>query len=137
MVWGGMHGGGLAFEKWWDEKAHRLPFPIPKPVRWFIVFNFVCLAWVFFKASSMGNAGAVLGQLIGGSGTTTVTTGVILAIFAGIAVQFVPPEPGLAMRKLFNDIGPVGQGIAFAVVVLVCGAFATGQGVAPFIYYRF
>jgi alginate O-acetyltransferase complex protein AlgI len=137
VIWGGMHGTALAVEKWWGERKWALPFPIPKSVRWFLTFNVVCLAWVFFRATSMGNAGAVLGQLLGGSGQTTITGGVILAILAGIGVQFIPPAPGLAMRRLFNEIGPVGQGVAFALVVLVCGAFITGEGVAPFIYYHF
>jgi len=137
VLWGGLHGSGLAFEKWWHERKNRLPFPVPKPVRWLLMFNFVCLAWIFFRADSMGNAGAVLGQLFSGSGATTVTSGVLLAIVVGIAIQFVPAEPGLLLRRLYREIGPVGQGLAFAVVVLVCGAFITGQGVAPFIYYRF
>lgn len=137
VLWGGMHGSALAVERWWEEQQRKLPFRVPKAVRWFLVFNFICLAWVFFKATSMGNAGAVLGQLLGGSGQTTVNVWIILAIVAGIGLQFVPPEPSLALRKIFAGIGPVGQGLAFAAVVLVSGAFATGQGVAPFIYYRF
>jgi alginate O-acetyltransferase complex protein AlgI len=141
VLWGGMHGAGLAVEKWWSSGQRRLNIVVPVFVRWLMTFNFVCLAWVFFRAGagggSMGAAGSVLGQFFSGSGQTTVTGGVLLAILAGMAVNFIPAEPRLALRRTFGQLGPVGQGLAFACVVLICGAFITGSGVADFIYFQF
>ena len=137
VIWGGLHGGGLAAERWWEEGQRKLHFRIPRFVRWFITFNFICFAWIFFRADSMANVGAIIGQFFAGSGQTTVTPAVLLAIGVGLAINFVPKAPGLAIRRMYAQLGPVGQGLAFAVVVLVCGAYITGQGVAPFIYYRF
>lgn len=137
VLWGGMHGGGLAGERWWQERGLSSKVKIPAVVRWLITFHVVCFAWIFFRADSLGGVGAMLGQLLGGTGPTTVTSGVVLAIFAGLAIHFIPREPALILRRSFAGLSPVGQGLAFGAVVLLCGAVITGQGVAPFIYYRF
>ncbi|HEV3312271.1 MAG TPA: MBOAT family O-acyltransferase [Chloroflexota bacterium] len=137
VIWGGLHGAGLAAERWWDESKRKLSFNLPTAVRWFLIFNFICVAWVFFRADSLGNVGSMIGQLLGGTGATTVTPTILLAMFAGMAVHFMPPQPGLALRRVYSRLSPVAQGLAFAAIVLFCGAVITGQGVAPFIYYRF
>ncbi len=62
---------------------------------------------------------------------------VLLAIVAGLAIQFVPRAPLLQARLMFARIGPVPQGIVLAAVLVVTGALVSGQGVAPFIYYQF
>jgi hypothetical protein len=40
-------------------------------------------------------------------------------------------------RALFARLGPVPQGVALGAVLVVTSAVVSGQGVAPFIYYRF
>jgi len=135
VLWGGIHGSALAVEKWWDEQGRTIS--LPAVARWLITFHVVCLAWIFFRADSLTNAGAIFGQLFTGTGATTVSIGTLLAILVGMAIHFVPREPSLIVRRAYARLSPVGQGLAFAAVVIVCGAVITGQGVAPFIYYRF
>jgi hypothetical protein len=52
-------------------------------------------------------------------------------------LQFVPRAPGIRARDLFASLNPVLQGVALSIVLLITGVVVTGQGVAPFIYYRF
>jgi alginate O-acetyltransferase complex protein AlgI len=139
VLWGGIHGGGLATERWLGEKQGAVRgAPVRRPwLRWFITFNTVCLAWVFFRAYSLDTVGEMLNRVVFGGGATTLTASVVAAIVAGLALQFVPQAPLLRLRLLFARLGPVPQSIALASVMMVTGALVSGQGVAPFIYYQF
>ncbi len=60
VIWGGIHGGGLAA----DRKFLRGKSPRPgvwwKWIRRIFVFHLVCLAWIFFRAQSLHAAWAML-----------------------------------------------------------------------------
>lgn len=68
VIWGAMHGLGVAVNQWWDMRRRKLKRK-PRQQWWvkalcvFATFHFVCLAWVFFKAESIGQAWAVLARL--------------------------------------------------------------------------
>ncbi|HXT38375.1 MAG TPA: MBOAT family protein [Chloroflexota bacterium] len=134
--WGGLHGTGLAVERWWDERRASKEIRLPW-ARWFLTFNLVCVAWVFFRADSLGAVGDLARRLTQSGGQTTLTPDISLAILLGLALQFVPTQPLRLGRDIFARLGPVPQGLAVAGVLLVTGALVTGPGVAPFIYYRF
>jgi alginate O-acetyltransferase complex protein AlgI len=168
VLWGSIHGGGLALERWWGDRrkaqevvtlppgpqtgtpgdgsvltatrvspapaAHRLP----AFVRGLITFHVVVLAWVFFRASNIGNAFAVFGRLFSGSGPSPlVTPTVLLAIFAGIAVQFVPQGFWPAVQVRFATMSLFAQAAMLAGLLILCNSIVGEQGVAPFIYFRF
>ena len=70
VVWGGIHGAGLSLER----AARRLfgaeesdeASSLVSPIAWLrriVVFNLVCVAWVFFRAASIGDAFTFLGGL--------------------------------------------------------------------------
>ena len=124
--------GGTSVEA--IARSRRVRWPL---ARWFITFNVVCLAWVFFRAPGLSSVAEMAGQVVKGGGQTTVTPLVILAIATGFSVQFLPRAPLLDARLLFARLGPLVQGVALALVLVTTGVLVTGQGVAPFIYYRF
>jgi D-alanyl-lipoteichoic acid acyltransferase DltB (MBOAT superfamily) len=136
VLWGGLHGGGLSAERWWDQRrgtqevTHRL-------LRWFVTFNLVCLAWVLFRADGLGTVQELGRQVIDGGGATTLSLEVFLAIVCGLALQFLPARSGLQLRLLFARMGAAWQGVMLASVLFLTGVLVTGPGVAPFIYYRF
>ena len=96
VVWGGLHGGGLAAEHWWAERRlkgraggsepHGPPRGWALAWRRLATFHFVCLGWVFFRAESLGDAFAVLGRIATGwtQAPELVGGGVLLAIAVGI-----------------------------------------------------
>jgi hypothetical protein len=131
-----MHGAGLAVERWWDER--RGTTVVRRPwLRWLLTFHLVCLAWVFFRADGLDAVGELAGRLVATGGATTLSTTVLLAIAAGLAWQFLPLQPAVHARALFARLGAVPQGVALGAVLVVTSAVVSGQGVAPFIYYRF
>ena len=56
VLWGGIHGLVLVVHRGWlplrNEYVQALSWLVG-PLRWFLFFHIVCLAWVFFRAKSM------------------------------------------------------------------------------------
>lgn len=61
LTWGALHGGALVISRLWQ----RLGLKLPNFVGWFITFNFVNVAWVFFRAKDMNSALKVLHGMVG------------------------------------------------------------------------
>jgi D-alanyl-lipoteichoic acid acyltransferase DltB (MBOAT superfamily) len=68
VIWGAMHGLGVAINQWWEHRRRKQKRK-PRQQWWikalcvFATFHFVCLAWVFFRAATVGNAWEVLARL--------------------------------------------------------------------------
>ncbi len=56
VFWGFLHGVALVIHRVWK----RLGFSMNKILAWFITFNFINIAWVFFRAKSWDDAIKVL-----------------------------------------------------------------------------
>ncbi len=63
-VMGGVHGLGLVIHRAYK----KLGFAMPKVLAWFITFNFVNIAWIFFRAKSFDDAMKVLKGMFGLNG---------------------------------------------------------------------
>ena len=59
-----MHGMALAIHRLWNN----LGFRMNKYLAWFITFNFINVAWVFFRAKEFDDAIKVLSGMVGNSG---------------------------------------------------------------------
>jgi D-alanyl-lipoteichoic acid acyltransferase DltB (MBOAT superfamily) len=180
VVWGAIHGAGLAIERWFGDRrkaqarralgpegsgggitgppAQRRPESapgggtgvmtrvaapvwaprLPAVVRGLITFHIVTLAWVFFRSPDFGSAMEIFGRLFSGGGPSPLVTGpVLLAIFAGLAVQFVPEGFWPAVQIRFATLSLTGQAVLLGILLVVINAIVGEQGVAPFIYFRF
>jgi alginate O-acetyltransferase complex protein AlgI len=63
VVWGGIHGGMLAFER--SQGRESFYHYLPKPFRVALTFMVVLIAWVFFRAPNLGRAMAYLASMFG------------------------------------------------------------------------
>ncbi|OQA47880.1 MAG: Peptidoglycan O-acetyltransferase [Bacteroidetes bacterium ADurb.Bin302] len=70
ILWGFLHGSALIIHRLWK----KLNLSMPKALAWFITFNFVNIAWVFFRAKSWENALNVLKGMFGLNGLTLPET---------------------------------------------------------------
>jgi alginate O-acetyltransferase complex protein AlgI len=60
VIWGGLHGGGLAAERKLRNEAAVRTGVAWKWVRRIFIFHVVCLAWIFFRAQSVPAAWAMI-----------------------------------------------------------------------------
>ncbi|MDQ6624848.1 MAG: MBOAT family protein [Verrucomicrobiota bacterium] len=63
VIWGGMHGGMLAFER--SQGRESFYAKLPRPFRMAITFLIVLLAWVFFRAADLPRALDYLASMFG------------------------------------------------------------------------
>ena len=105
VIWGGIHGGGLALQRWWSGRR-----PVPRAAAgewarggrhgaalrraacWLLTFHVVCLAWVFFRAPDPPAAFALLGRLATPGPAPLVTPGVILIAARGPVGEHRGPD---------------------------------------------
>ena len=59
VFWGFLHGMALVVHRGWKA----LGFTLPKILAWFITFNFINIAWVFFRAKEWSDALKVLSAM--------------------------------------------------------------------------
>ena len=143
VVWGAIHGGFLAVERFVRERW-RAQYPLPvmpraasSVLRWLVTFHVVCLGWVFFRADSLGTAYDVLDGIFTAPGAAPlVTTLAIVTIALALASQFVPPAAVVGAQERFARLGPAAQIGALAGALTVIDVLGP-EGVAPFIYFQF
>jgi D-alanyl-lipoteichoic acid acyltransferase DltB (MBOAT superfamily) len=91
VVWGALHGGALVIHRFWQQMGMRMP----KIIGWFITFNFINIAWVFFRANSFHDAAKVL-----------------RGMFAPNANEII-----IVWEKIIDPVYTVGQYFGFGVQV--------------------
>ncbi len=144
VIWGGLHGGWLAAERWVRERRKAAGRPRDDRAGWWtrqaqrlVIFHFVCLGWILFRSDSMQTVWEILRRLGTAWGPAeAVTLPVVLCVTAGLAVQFTPKPWLRGLEVGFARLNPALQGAALAVVLLVVDVLGT-DGVAAFIYFQF
>jgi alginate O-acetyltransferase complex protein AlgI len=149
IIWGGLHGTALALHKWYIEQknsnvpSYNRPIPsIPRIGRILITFHFVCLCWIFFRASSMENVGQMLSQILFSfngqilfeflSGYKTV----MLLILIGFILHFIPEHIELKTReRLVRSHFILKAAWMLAIIILVIQT--KSAAIQPFIYFQF
>ncbi len=64
VAWGALHGLAIITHRLWTRSGISLH----KTVSWFITFNFINVAWIFFRAASFTDAFSILKGMLGMKG---------------------------------------------------------------------
>lgn len=64
VFWGFLHGLALVINRWWQRAGLKMN----NILAWFLTFNFVNIAWVFFRALNLNDAVKILKAMFGFSG---------------------------------------------------------------------
>ncbi|HEX7996982.1 MAG TPA: MBOAT family protein [Pyrinomonadaceae bacterium] len=141
VIWGGLHGLGLAVNRWWENRRRKLKRK-PRQEWWvkalcvFATFHFVCLTWIFFKAASLSQAFEVLkrlGQLQPGAGN--LATPIITALVVGYLSHWLPKNEFERVRNSWNWLPSPAQ--AALIVSIAIGLYYLAGTEAQFIYGNF
>lgn len=138
LIWGALHGLALGVVFAWKRRRAA-----PSPAWWaragggIVTFHFVCFTWIFFRATSLPNALAILrglGSFTWSLGNVTPVVACVLllaALLHCLPTRWFEVFLGLAVRAPFWV-----QGMAMAALVLLIQTLA-GRGSAPFVYGNF
>ena len=138
LIWGGIHGGYLAFERAQGKESiyHKLPALLQVLITFFIVL----IAWVFFRADTLPDAWQYLKCMFGGAtpGQGEAVRGLIYNpyyvvnfILAGITIWVLPQTWDFTRRLTWPKI-------AWCILLFFISLIAlTTQSYNPFIYFIF
>jgi alginate O-acetyltransferase complex protein AlgI len=142
VVWGGLHGVGLATTRAFQRFRARHGAPRPRSplgsfVNAFLTFHFVCLGWIFFRADTFRGARGILDSL------STLTTfhpnlpvSVVLVLGVGLLSHWVPERGYEGARNGFVRLPAVAQGLALFVVAVALREMESAE-LVPFVYFQF
>jgi len=139
VLWGALHGTAMTLTRLVQRATGR-----EHPASWwgkfltgFITFQFVCLAWIFFRAETMGDALDLLRVLftfVGGIPNLAPQIAVVLAL--GYALHWLPETWENVVRGQFMRRPAHAQGFVLFLLIIVLYSVASSE-VVPFIYYQF
>jgi alginate O-acetyltransferase complex protein AlgI len=138
LAWGALHGVGLAVTRAAQRRTGAGPVSRPRRVfATLLTLQYVCVAWVFFRATSFAHAREVFAQLARGTwDTANVPPAFTLAAVVAALGHAVPFAWEARVRGLF-----VAAPWWLRAAVLVAVAWAVRQlarpTAVPFIYFQF
>ena len=102
-----------------------------------LVFHYVCLAWIFFRATSFDNALAVLRQLaLGQTDHANLVPIVTTSLAAGFLCHFFADGGFRWLRTRFSELPPPAQGAVLAAAYFILRELAHPK-LIKFIYFQF
>jgi alginate O-acetyltransferase complex protein AlgI len=134
LVWGSIHGVALAVERalgwhglrvWWQ----RLLWAVAVQV-------VVLLAWVFFRASSVSEAGSLIANVGRFGPDVSGGANVFPAFVYALPVVFMHVRGLLRERMILAAPGQVETGV-WAAVMVYASMTLYGRTPSPFIYFQF
>lgn len=138
VVWGLLHGGFLAAERAIGIEAEA-PLTSARGIgRAVVTFHLTCLAWIFFRADTFGQAFEVLGGIVGlRAGPVAYVDFVNTVVYLGGMLLFVD----VLQRVTGDEIGlrrlhPSLQGAFFGATIALT-IVMSGGGNVPFVYFQF
>ena len=139
MVWGGLHGLGLAVHKLFLDYRGRpsgTPHPLWKGLSWLLTLLFVCVAWVFFRAPDFPLAFGMLERmflLTDSAGIQWFQTSTLVALPLVIACHYLGSRYQGGFRLRLTTF----SGLFVFFFVLLALLFLAPTQASPFIYFQF
>jgi D-alanyl-lipoteichoic acid acyltransferase DltB (MBOAT superfamily) len=141
VVWGGLHGLGLAVNRWWENRRRKLKRKARqewwvKALCVFATFHFVCMTWIFFRAASLSQAWDILkrlGALQPGAGN--LATPVVTVLVLGYLSHWFPKDAFDKVRGGWHWLPAPVQ--AALILTIAVGLYYLAGTEAQFIYGNF
>jgi alginate O-acetyltransferase complex protein AlgI len=139
VVWGGLHGAGLAAHKIYLDGLHKrdvLPGKLSQCLSWLVTLLFVCIAWIFFRAPDIPTASAILAKMFSltdSAGIDWYQTSTLVALPIVFLCHYVGKTSGSRIRLRFDTF----SGLFVLFFVLLGLFFLLPYASSPFLYFQF
>lgn len=134
VFWGFLHGAASLISRYWKS----LGFKLHKVLAWFITFNFVNIAWVFFRATTWEDAIKVLKGMFGLNSFPIyflnqfeIMKALLAIILAGIITLFFKNS-----IQLTKDFKPTIKTMLFTIMISAYAIFQLNK-ISEFLYFNF
>jgi D-alanyl-lipoteichoic acid acyltransferase DltB (MBOAT superfamily) len=138
VIWGALHGGGLAATRMWQRaRGADESKGVGRVINPFLTFQFVCLAWVFFRAPTFAHATLILSRIARATtGVANVSPRVVLVLAMGMLLHGLPNSWVDRVRERFVRSPALAQGVLLALAAYALH-LAAGAKTEPFVYGQF
>ncbi|HAI67827.1 MAG TPA: MBOAT family protein [Gammaproteobacteria bacterium] len=137
LFWGSLHGLGLMTERFLQQfRTISKPSRLHRYVKIFLIFHFICLTWIFFRAEDFNAAIRFINAFSNwDTPATLMTPFLITLVVLGMSIHFIPSQT-CRLERFFNRQPVIIQGLIVGIAIVTIEAFGM-EGVAPFIYFQF
>ena len=147
VIWGGIHGLMLAIHKImlrgkrvvinsFETNESSSPNILFQILKIFVVFNLVCLTWIFFRAQSLAEAGTYLWRILRLQGNGSIADFISPLLFIGLLLFIDLPQYITGNQTVVTKWKPVFIGVVYGIYLL--GIMTYGGSIdVPFIYFQF
>jgi len=130
VVWGLYHGLLLVVHNLWRQRAT----PLPRPVAIAITFLAVVLGWVFFRAPTLGDVGAILAAMGGAAGLGLSGLAehavAMVVVFGAVGISLLAPNTWeIRWRPRRFEAALLGMLLVVCILRL--------SSPSPFLYFQF
>ncbi|ACV63632.1 membrane bound O-acyl transferase MBOAT family protein [Desulfofarcimen acetoxidans DSM 771] len=141
LVWGGLHGAALivqkAFSKWNILNKLHINHYISNSFSWLLTYIFVCVCWVFFRASTFTDAFIIINKMfVPSDGINWIFSPlfyfVLPVVIAATIIKCMSKREGYLTFNLSQPLPAFG--FVFTVMAII---FFDANNTSPFIYFQF
>ena len=138
VIWGAIHGLGLAAQHFWRTmRGNKKAEGAWKYFNIFVTIQYVCFAWIFFRAASWENAYAILSRVGSLSfSVVNISPSLVLIMTIAILAHYCPKNWYDFSLNIYSRAPFYVQALALALLVIGLQYLAQ-TGATPFIYNKF
>ena len=142
ILWGALHGLGLAAERWVKMLLPTAPGPLRKALGGLWTFHFVCFCWVFFRAPGMDAAWEMLSQIAFdfrpelAADFVVGYAPVVFWLAAGYLLHLLPKSAEQWAERSVTWLPLLGKAALLVLVAMLVMQVKSAE-VQPFIYFQF
>jgi len=142
IVWGALHGVGLALHRVWAKYFNIATTKVGKLVAVVFTFHFVAFCWMYFRAADMTTVGTMLESIFtdfdfaGMFHRIGAYWKVFTLMLLGYVVHMLPSNLKNRMQWWFTEAPLYVKVLIFVLVIFVIYQ-ATSADIQPFIYFQF
>jgi D-alanyl-lipoteichoic acid acyltransferase DltB (MBOAT superfamily) len=130
LIWGLLHGAGVMITRELERSAFYRQ-RVPKPAKQAWVFSFVCFAWIFFRAGSLGDAALIVRRIFTAPWHDPQVPALMLLMIGLVWLYAFLYE---STWREYLKSAPVRVATAVFMILYMC-VLSSGGG--TFIYFRF
>jgi alginate O-acetyltransferase complex protein AlgI len=137
VVWGGLHGGGLAAERKLGVEKAASASSFGKWVRRIFIFHVVCLGWIFFRAQSLSAAWAMLKGMAAWSWRPEFPAAFLFLTIFSVPLILLDIYLESSKGEYGFALAPVPRRVAYGLACALVIAFLGANQANAFIYFQF
>ena len=142
IIWGGIHGLGLAFHKLWLSVVK-----VKKNLLWsllsmLLTFHFVAFCWMYFRAIDIKTVQSMIHQIFYDFDLTEISSRIqcywkpFSFILFGFVIHLLPSKFKLYLKKSFSSTPIYIQVLMMSLLILLIYQAKSAE-IQPFIYFQF